>query len=258
MEITWLGHSSLRIRSGTTTLVTDPFADSVGFPMAAAQADIVTMSNDHPHHSHIAGVQGDPRVLTGPGAYEIANFYISGLGTPGAPLQAPQAETETPETPPLPEAQGDLGEADDEADEANKEAESDEAAEGVPRVTSQPINTVFSLRAEGLTVCHLGDITRVVTPRQAEQLNQAEILIVPVGGHCTIRIDAIPQLINLIGPKIVIPVHYQSDGSNLELEPLDRFLQEIGVSEVSSQNRINVTSTNLPRDMTVIPMNRTS
>ena len=248
MEITWLGHSSLRIRSGTTTLVTDPYADSVGYSMAAAPADIITVSNGHPHHSHVAGVQGDPRVLTGPGAYEIANFYITGLGTPGSPPQAPQAQTEAPA----------LSEADYEEDEADEEPESDESAEAAPRVTSQPTNTVFSFRVEGLTVCHLGDITRAVTPRQAEQLNQAEILIVPVGGHCTISIDAVPQLINLIGPKIVIPVHYQSDGSDLELEPLDRFLQEIGISEVSSQNRLNVTSTNLPRDMTVIPMNRMS
>ena len=252
MEITWLGHSSLRIRSGTTTLVTDPFADSIGFSMAAAPADIVTMSNDHPHHSHIDGVQGDPRVLTGPGAYEISNFYVTGLGTPGATLQAQQAQPD----PPPPAAEPD--EADDEAGEASKESEHDEAAEEAARVTSQPTNTVFSFRAEGLTVCHLGDIARPLTPRHAEQLNQADILIVPVGGHCTISIDAVPQLINLIAPKIVIPIHYQGDGSDLELEPLDRFLQEMGVSEVSSQNRLSVTSTNLPRDMTVMPMNRTS
>ncbi len=254
MEITWLGHSSLRIRSGTTTLVTDPYADSVGFSMAAAPADIITVSNGHPHHSHSAGVQGDPKVLTGPGAYEIANFYITGLGTPGSPLQAPQAQSEPPAPP---EADYEADE-DDEQPEEDEEPESDETAEAAPRVTSQPTNTVFSFRVEGLTVCHLGDITRALTPRQAEQLSQAEILIVPVGGHCTISIDAVPQLINLIGPKIVIPVHYRSDGSDLELEPLDRFLQEMGISEVSSQNRLNITSTNLPRDMTIIPMNRMS
>ena len=245
MEITWLGHSSLRIRSGQTTLVTDPFADSIGFSMAAGPADIVTVSRDHPHHSYLKGVQGDPRGLTGPGAYEIANFYITGLGTLGTPLQAAQAQPD-----PLQPA-GETGEADEDSDR-------DEDPEEAITVTSQPINTVFSLRVEGITLCHLGDITRAVTPRQAEQLNQAEILVVPVGGHCTISINAIPQLINLIGPKIVIPVHYQSDGADMGLEPLDRFLQEMGVTGVSSQTRINVTSTNLPRDMTVIPMNRTS
>lgn len=246
MEITWLGHSSLKIRSGTTTLVTDPFAGSVGFSMAAVEADIVTVSRDHPHHSHLEAVQGDPRVLTGPGAYEIANFYITGLGTPGSPLQAQEAVPDPPQT--------------DEAEDADEEPVPDEAAkEPEPAaVPSRLTNTIFSVRAEGLTVCHLGDITRPVTPRQAEQLNQAEILVVPVGGHCTISIDAIPQLINLIGPKIVIPIHYRSDESNLELEPLDRFLQEIGVSQVSSQNRLNVTSTNLPRDMTVMSMNRSN
>ena len=246
MEITWLGHSSLRIRSGTTALVTDPFADSVGFSMAAAPADIVTVSRDHPHHSHLEAVQGTPRVLTGPGAYEIANFYITGMGTPGSGDQGQQDQPD-----PLQHAEG--------ADHSDEEPEADEPAEEIAAVAaSRPTNTVFSFRVEGLTVCHLGDITRAVTPRQAEQLNQAEVLIVPVGGRCTINIDAVPRLINLIGPKIVIPVHYQSDGADSKLEPLDRFLQEMGVSEITSQNRLNVTLTNLPRDMTVMPMNRLS
>ncbi len=245
MEINWLGHSSLRIRSGPTTLITDPFAESVGFSMPAGTADIVTVSSEHPHHSHVEAVQGDPRVLTGPGAYEVANFYITGLGTPGAPLQNQQDQPEPP--PPAVEE-----------DPADEEPDADEDARQAATMPSQPINTVFSFRAEGITVCHLGDITRAVTPRQAEQLNQAEILVVPVGGNCTISINAIPQLINLIGPKIVIPIHYQSEGTDLELEPLDRFLQEMGVSDVSPQSRINVTATSLPRDMTVMPMNRLS
>ncbi len=251
MEINWLGHSSLRIRSGPTTLITDPFAESVGFSMPAVTADIVTMSGEHPHHSHVKAVQGDPRVLIGPGAYEVANFYITGLGTPGAPLQNQQDQPE-----PLPPAVGE-DPADEEPD-PDEEPDADEDAEQAASMPSQPINTVFSFRAEGLTVCHLGDITRAVTPRQAEQLNQAEILVVPVGGNCTININAIPQLINLIGPKIVIPVHYQSEGSDIELEPLDRFLQEMGVTEASPQSRLNVTATSLPRDMTVMPMNRLS
>ena len=241
MEITWLGHSSLRIRSGTTTLITDPFADSVGYSMAAGPAEIVTVSHDHPHHSYIEAVQGDPRVITGPGAYEIANFYITGMRTPRA---APQAPPDTPKA--------------DESDESDEGPDRDEGSEEAAEIPSQLTNTVFSFRAEGITVCHLGDIARAVTPRQAEQLNQAEILVVPVGGHGTISIDAVPQLINLIGPKIVIPVHYQIDGASPELETLDRFLQEMGVSEVSSQNRLNVNPTNLPRDMTVMPLNRSS
>ena len=81
MEITWLGHSSLRLRTGGATLITDPFPPSVGFAMRRDEADIVTISNDHPHHSHRDGLDGEPRFIDGPGEYEIANFYITGMGT---------------------------------------------------------------------------------------------------------------------------------------------------------------------------------
>ena len=83
MEITWLGHSALQIRGTQVTLITDPFADTLGISMGRREADVVTVSNPHPHHSNAVAIDGDPRVITGPGEYEIANFYITGFGTRG-------------------------------------------------------------------------------------------------------------------------------------------------------------------------------
>jgi L-ascorbate metabolism protein UlaG (beta-lactamase superfamily) len=221
MEITWLGHSAIRIRGSLVTIVTDPFSSSVGFRMAQTKADVVTISHDHPNHAHMQAMEGQPRLLRGPGEYEIANFYIHGIGTP---RQSPQTEAEPEETAPV----------------------------------NRQINTVFTFRGEGLNICHLGDISRELSPRQAEELNQTEVLIVPVGGHCTLGVDKVAQMVSLIGPRIVIPVHYRVAGVTAELEPLESFLSEMGVSEVSPQTRLNVTATNLPRDFTVVALHRAS
>ena len=82
MEITWLGHSCFRLRTGDLAIITDPFPASLGLPMGEPQAVAVTVSHDHPNHSHWQAVKGDPRVLRGPGEYELSGIYITGIMTP--------------------------------------------------------------------------------------------------------------------------------------------------------------------------------
>lgn len=210
MEITWLGHSSLKIQSGDATLITDPYDRSLGVSMSRNSADIVTISHDHPHHSSVDEVGGNPRVLKGPGEYEIGSFYIRGIGT----------------------KRGELSHG--------------------PR----QVNTIYSIRCEGLSVCHLGDLNDSLPARVADDLSKTDIVIVPAGGVCTLGVDRVVSLINLIGPRMVIPVHYGTDESNVELGPLTSFLSEIGASETSPVNRLSVNTTNLPRDLRVVVFNR--
>ncbi|MCH8310514.1 MAG: MBL fold metallo-hydrolase [Chloroflexi bacterium] len=81
MEISWLGHSSIRIVSRDIVLITDPYPDSIGFSMGSQKAHIVTVSNDHPNHGSVDLIGGEPRVLSGPGQYEVHGYNIIGLGT---------------------------------------------------------------------------------------------------------------------------------------------------------------------------------
>ena len=81
MEITWLGHSCFRIRGKEATIVTDPFDKTLGYPVKKPTASIVTVSHQHPQHSFVDGVSGNPRVVRRPGEYEIANIFINGIAT---------------------------------------------------------------------------------------------------------------------------------------------------------------------------------
>ena len=78
MEINWLGHSCIKIQSRGITLITDPYPASIGISMGKPSANIVTISNENPNHSFANGILGGPRILRGPGEYEIENYYISG------------------------------------------------------------------------------------------------------------------------------------------------------------------------------------
>lgn len=119
------------------------------------------------------------------------------------------------------------------------------------------VNTVFTIRTEGLVICHLGDLSQILTPSQAQRLNETDVLIVPAGGSCTLDPSKAAELVNMISPRIVIPVHYGTEEvSSVHLEPIDSFLGHIGVSEVAPQLRLNVTATNLPRERRVVVLQR--
>ncbi len=81
MEISWLGHSCFRIKGKGVTVVTDPYPNDVGYSLGKPVADIVTLSHHHPRHSYVEGIGDMPKVVAGPGEYEIASVLISGIPT---------------------------------------------------------------------------------------------------------------------------------------------------------------------------------
>ncbi len=81
MEITWLGHSCFRLRGSQTTVITDPYPPELGYSLGKPSARIVTISHQHPSHSYIQGVGGEPKILSGPGEYEINGILILGIAT---------------------------------------------------------------------------------------------------------------------------------------------------------------------------------
>lgn len=85
MDITWLGHACIRVRTHQTAVVMDPCDKTSGFDIGRPAADIVTVSNPSPLHSHVRGVRGDPIAINGPGEYEIGGVQITGVSTYLAP-----------------------------------------------------------------------------------------------------------------------------------------------------------------------------
>lgn len=87
MEISWLGHSCFQLKGKSVTLITDPFSPQAGSPardvsrLGKVSASIVTISHDHPGHNYAMGVGGNPRVVRGPGEYEISDVLITGVAS---------------------------------------------------------------------------------------------------------------------------------------------------------------------------------
>ncbi len=76
-----MGHSCFRIKGSQAVVITDPFPPDLGYSLGKPAADIVTVSHQHPSHSYIQGIDGEPREIKGPGEYEISGVLIIGVAT---------------------------------------------------------------------------------------------------------------------------------------------------------------------------------
>jgi len=82
MEIVWHGHACFRLKSREITIITDPYdGKAVGYNLGKPLADIVTVSHGHPGHDNVAAVGGEPKLIAGPGEYEIRGVFITGIQT---------------------------------------------------------------------------------------------------------------------------------------------------------------------------------
>jgi L-ascorbate metabolism protein UlaG (beta-lactamase superfamily) len=109
-------------------------------------------------------------------------------------------------------------------------------------------NTVYVLDAEDMRVCHLGDLGHIPNQSQAEAIGPVDVLLTPVGDGKALSAQQAVEVINLLEPKIVIPMHYRLDGEDLPLDKLDKFLTAMGTDDkdVSHQEILKVTKKDLP------------
>ncbi|MGD1117982.1 MAG: MBL fold metallo-hydrolase [Dehalococcoidales bacterium] len=107
-------------------------------------------------------------------------------------------------------------------------------------------NTVYLMEVDGVTICHLGDIGHVLTEAQVEELGKVDVLMVPVGGVSTINAAMAAETVRKLEPKIVLPMHYKTPKTSRELDPVDNFLKEMGVTMAEPRPKLTVSKSNLP------------
>ncbi len=107
-------------------------------------------------------------------------------------------------------------------------------------------NTVFLIEADEISVCHLGDLGHVLTTEQVEELDNVDVLLLPVGGVSTLNASMAVEVVRQLEPRVVIPMHYKTEALTRELEPVERFLKEMGVEQVVSRPKLTLSRTSLP------------
>ncbi|MDQ7026229.1 MAG: MBL fold metallo-hydrolase [Anaerolineae bacterium] len=208
MDITWYGLSCFRlIERGQTTVVTDPYSESIGLPIPNLKGDVVTVSHDEAGHNGINHVKNYEHILSGPGEYEIGGVFITGLA---------------------------MHHIDNEQE-----------------IYRRNVSYLIKYPSD-LTVLHLGDLSHIPDQSTIEGLGEVHVALVPVGGGNTLSAAMAAEVIALIEPNYIVPMHYAMEGLNLQLDTVDKFLKAMGVSRVQEDETLRVLSSSLPEQPEVV------
>ena len=101
-------------------------------------------------------------------------------------------------------------------------------------------NTVYLIDIDEVSVCHLGDLGHKLDDAEAEAVGTPDVLLVPVGGRTTMNGEQAAEVVRQLEPRFVVPMHYAIPGLKVELDSIDRFLKEMGLTASEAQPKLSV------------------
>lgn len=209
MYITYLGHSCFKLESkeNPASLITDPFDKDTGLRVPRMTADVVTVSHSHHDHCNTGNVKNNDGKI--PFIINMPGEYeVKGIFVYGISSFHDNAEGR------------EMGR-----------------------------NIIYRIEIDGISIVHLGDLGHMPANGALEQLEGTDVLLIPVGGKYTIGAKEASQIISRIEPRIVIPMHYKIEGLKFydDIEPIDIFLKEVGVSNPEQSDKLKLIKKDLPQ-----------
>ncbi len=105
---------------------------------------------------------------------------------------------------------------------------------------------------DDIVICHLGDLNHVPNQNQVEDMDNIDVLMVPVGDHQALSAAQAAEVISLIEPYVVIPMHYRLPGLTIKLDPVSKFLKELGVANIEAMSSLKLRKSNLPEETQIV------
>ena len=113
-------------------------------------------------------------------------------------------------------------------------------------------NTLYVFDYDGITIAHLGDLREVPSRSQVDALGEVNVALVPVGAGGGLSAAKAAEVVGVLEPNIIIPMHYATPDGKLELDPLEKFIKEMGLGTVDAEASIKITKGSLPEDTRVV------
>lgn len=110
-------------------------------------------------------------------------------------------------------------------------------------------NTAFVFTIDKITICHLGDLGHILTDEQVKKIGPVDVLMIPVGGNYTIDFKAADKVIEQLKPRIVMPMHYQTEKSQkFQVMSAGPFLEGKKNIKWITNSKIELKAEELPRE----------
>ena len=115
-------------------------------------------------------------------------------------------------------------------------------------------NTIYTFEVDGIGVAHLGDLGHVPDQATVELMGNVDVLLIPVGGQVTLNAAMASDVISLIEPSVIIPMHYHTEAytGEIQLDPVDKFLKEMGIHDCGADTTVRLSQSSLPEETQVM------
>ncbi len=84
---------------------------------------------------------------------------------------------------------------------------------------------IFRFELGGVVFCHLGDLGHMLTDEMISELQPIDVLFLPVGGVFTIDGKQAQELIDILKPKVAVPMHFRIGGLSMSIHTINGFLE---------------------------------
>src|SRR3989344_3189859 len=99
-------------------------------------------------------------------------------------------------------------------------------------------NTIYSIHLDGLSVLYLGALGDLDLPKEVLEMDEPDVLIVPIGGQGTMSTSGSAKLAVKLEAKIIIPILHDD-------KTLKQFLKESGAEGTKPVDKLTIK----PRDV---------
>ena len=113
-------------------------------------------------------------------------------------------------------------------------------------------NTIYVFDYDGITVAHLGDLQKIPTQSEIELLGTVNVALVPVGGGGSLNAAKAAEVVSMLEPNLVVPMHYFTPDSKIKLDEINKFIKEMGLSKQEAQTSLKVSRSGLPDETHVV------
>lgn len=118
--------------------------------------------------------------------------------------------------------------------------------------SNEPPNILYVFDYESVTVAHLGDLRSVPSQTDIEALGQVNVALVPVGGGNGLIAAKAGEVVSMLEPGIVIPMHFGTPDTTVNLAPLSKFLKEMGAGEPTPEPVLKISRSTIPSETRVV------
>ncbi len=123
---------------------------------------------------------------------------------------------------------------------------------GTSHIDKTGHNILYVFNYDGVSVAHLGDLAQVPSQTQIEALEQINVLLLPVGGGQSLNAAQAAELVSMLEPDIVVPMHYHLPNLKLNLDGVERFMKEMGVTDAQEMSSLKIAAGTLAEETEVI------